>query len=217
MNHLMRSSVAVLMSLGVVAGLVGCAGPDAPEIDQMPSTTAIPTPTEEDTDAGPVEPLEQATLRGMFVNIYLEQSYPAKYGCGCSIEDGGPELWPAGTQVMLFRITLSASYSAYRDSLTVPDLTVTADVAGAEGGTVPEERESAERAKAAGIAWQPSGLFPDGPGELRYDVPQSFMVAYYVPEGLQRIDFTFSDYYDPAELDLPRESDTVKVPLPTGS
>ena len=215
MNVRTQRTAALALSVGMLIGITGCSGSkDAPEPEPTVSTTAVPVPAPAgEATAGPAEPLEQAALRGVNVSIYLDQSYPAQFGCGCAAEDGGPEMWPAGTRAMTFRITLAAQYDTRRNTVTVPDLHLDTSLAGLSGPAIAEEHEGPERAQTVGVAWQPDGLFPES-GTLRYDAPQSFMVAYYVPEGVQRIDFELSGYYDPVELDMPQTSSTVSITLP---
>jgi hypothetical protein len=209
------AAAAVLAATLTVAG---CTGPPGPDESASPAPTHTPVETRVPVERpGPTEPLAGFSLSSGRFDVYEVERYEAGFGCGCSVEDGGPELYPAGSEVILLRVTLTPHWSPRqgdRTTWTVPDLTMTAEVAGVDGLAVLEEKEGPERAAAAGIPWMPEGLFPDGGGVVTNDVPVSWSAAYYLPPGAQKLRVFLDGHYDPEELDWAARTSEIEVPLP---
>ncbi|MBP2437900.1 hypothetical protein [Microbacterium amylolyticum] len=211
-----RMTYGAASLLVALLAVTGCsAGSADPQPD--PTTTAIATPEAEEPAAttSPNEPVARASFSFATYAIYEVERYETKQNCGCALEDGGPEMFPAGTQAILYRVVITGKSMGLQEgnTWTVPDLNVTADLLGYEGLAVVEEHEGPERARSAGLAWLPEGLFPDGPGTIVNDSPVSFTVAYYVPETVQTLRMTLTGVYDAAEVDWPADPLDFDIPV----
>lgn len=212
-RHTPRRLLVAAALAGIVAVTTGCATTDAAP-SPSPSLTPIPT-AEPWEEGGPVEPLELAALANGLWSVYEVVRYPAGTGCGCTEPAGGAELFPAGSEAILLRLTFTPQWLPGQegDTWTIPDLKLVGDFPADDGLAVVEDTEGPQRAREAGLAWLPDGLFPNRPATVTNDVPVSFAVAYYVPTGAQRVDLTLTGHYEPTEVKWPAKPSVIEVPI----
>ena len=214
-RHTPRRLLVAAALVGIIAAIAGCSSPDG---DQKPSPepSLTPIPTEEPWETpGSPEALATSTEANGYWRVYEVVRYTAGTGCGCTEVEGGPELFPAGSDAILLRLTFTPTWSPGQaaDTWTLPELKVVGDFPAVEGLAVEESTEGPKRSKEAGIAWLPEGAFPSWPATVTNDVPVSFAVAYYLPIGAQRLDLTLTGHYDPVEIDWPAEPSVIEVPI----
>lgn len=200
-----------VVAVGVALTLTGCTGEAPPP---RPTTTALPTATPSEVQ-GPAEESTGASMPIGRIAVYEVSRYKATEGCGCAVEEGGPEIFPAGSDVILLRVTLTGRWATWQkgDTWTVPGLEVSGTFVGDEGTAILDEKEGPKKAAQQGVAWLPSGLFPDGAGEIQNDVPVSFMLAYYVPRHANQLELSVSGYASPDEIRTPGNPFTLTVPF----
>lgn len=218
MTYSTRYKILAAAAAGtLLLSLTGCTGlAEDPPATAKPTTTALPPqPTANPTERpGSDESLVGKDMGLASFNVYEVTRYTASKGCGCATEDGGPEIYPAGSQAILLRVTIKGyphPSQKGRDTWNIPDLKITAE--GWEGPAVSEESEGPERAAKAGLPWQPEGLFPGGAGMITNEVPASFAVAYYVPYDAQTLTLTLTGWQDPKETGMEPEPLVLEVPL----
>lgn len=215
-RHTPRRLLVAAALAGVIAMVAGCASTDdTPNPSAEPSLTPIPTAEPWEVTPGSTEPLVTFTAPVGHWQVYEVVRYTAGTGCGCTEVEGGPELFPAGSEAILLRMTFTPTWDLGQigDTWTIPKVELVADFPADEGLAVEETAEGPERAKEAGIAWLPDGAFPSWPATVTNDVPISFAVAYYLPLGAQRLDLTLTGHYDPVEIDWRAEPSVIEVPI----
>lgn len=197
---------AAIMAAGMIA-LAGCsvADGDEPGRDEDDQFTVVPTVAPSEA-AGINEPLAQGSSAGVQVTIYAEGAYSAEHGCGCAVEAGGPELYPAGTRVVQFRFVLKIIESKLtdRDTYTIPNLETEMENVGEfeqQRLAVLDEEGGSERAEESGFSWLPDGAFGDEPVEMSIGDSRTWTTAYYVPKDIQMVRIFLTGYHSPDEVD----------------
>lgn len=214
-RHTPRRLLVAAALAGIIAATAGCANPDG---EQTPSAgpSLTPVPTEEPWETpGSTEPLATSTVTNGYWRIYEVVRYTAGTGCGCTEFEDGPELFPAGSDAILLRLTFTPTWKPGQEgeTWTIPELKLVGDFPADDGLAVEETTEGPERAEESGIAWLPEGAFPSWPATVTNEVPVSFALAYYLPVGAQRLDLTLTGHYDPVETDWPAEPSVIEVPI----
>lgn len=187
----MRKTIAVgSLALTVLLGVCGCTAASRPP-EQGHGLTTVPTPSV-------LTPTSSRPLASEFVDSVLVTVYPAgqltsRAGCGCKINDKSTEeLFPAGTPVLLLRISLSGVWKPSQGDTTTQNVTGTT-LAGTKFDGRPEAAildptDGGRAAHQLGLPWLPAGLFA---GHSSWTVPnkheRSFIAAWYVPQGVDRL------------------------------
>ncbi|WP_345763370.1 hypothetical protein [Diaminobutyricibacter sp. McL0608] len=209
MNDMVKKLIA-LATLASSLALVGCAAA-TPERRDTFTTIApvIPTPT----SAADVRPAASGIVDTVWVEVYPENTFKSKRGCQCTLPDSTQELFPAGTPVLLVKITMTGEWKPSQGNTNSQDVTgTTLDGTKFDGRperAVLDTADGPGAAKAAGLPWLPSGLFH---GEAVWTIPnkqpQAFVAAWYLPPGVDRLLLTVNV---PAE----GQPNHLVVPLPT--
>lgn len=181
-----------LLALGALVpclALVACVG-GAPAPQQSFSTVAPISPTA--TSPGDETPAASGIVDTVFVEVFPQAAFTSKHGCKCTLPRSTEELFPAGTPVLLVKITLTGAWKPSQGTQTSQDVTGTT-LTGTKFDGRPEPAvldtvDGPAAARAAGLPWLPSGLFH---GMTDWTVPndhgRSFAAAWYLPPGVDRL------------------------------
>lgn len=212
----MHSTPVRILSAAVALGallLTGCASSPPADDSDGKSLDPIETIQPSETAADSGEMLDAAAISHVVIKVYGVVTYKAKEGCGCTSETmplpEGEEAFKRGNEVRMYRVVLTGQWAPGDEAGdTVQDVTgmsVKAHFQGQEEYAVLDENEGPHRAQAHGLPWLPEGLFGDGDWGIENDVPTSFAVAYYVPEGETHLDLSvdFPTFEHTMQLEIP--------------
>lgn len=192
--------------------VVGCTGPTPAPTHSFTTVAPIsPTPI----PPGEVKPAASGIVDTVWVDVYLGPTFKSKHGCRCTLPHSTEELFPAGTPVLLVKITLTGEWKPSQGTQTNQDVTGLS-LSGTKFDGRPEPAvldtaDGTEVARKAGLPWLPSGLFHAKTG---WTIPnnhgRSFAAAWYVPSGVDRLLLT---------VNVPEEGqpNLLFVPLPASA
>ena len=157
-------------------------------------------------------PAASGIVSSVWVDVYPEATFKAKHGCRCTLPNSPSVLFPIGTPVVLIKVTLTGKWLPSQGNRDFQEVTGTS-LKGTQFDGRPEPAildtgDGPAAAKAAGLPWLPSGLFP---GQSTWTIPnergRSFAAAYYLPPGVDQLVLT---------VNVPSESmpNVLTVPLP---
>jgi hypothetical protein len=183
---------AAMLALAATVALAGCVG--SPHVAARQTFTPVPTPTAAKPTSDQV--LAEGAVDTVLVVVYPGTAFKATHGCGCSLPgDRSEQLFPAGTPVVLLKITLTGEWKPSQGNQTYQDVTGT-KLTGTKFDGRPELAvlDTADGPAAAhklALPWLPSGLFA-GRSDWRIpnNTPVSFAVAWYVPAGVTTLELT---------------------------
>lgn len=209
----MKKLLLATAVLALCAGLAGCTPPPPPPAPRTHLTT-VPTTVPTPADTSNV-PLAQGIVQSVYVQVFAGSAFRAAHGCGCTIDKSSKEeLFPENTPVVMLRIAMSGSWSPGEGSSTTQDVTGI-NLKGTKFDGRPEDAvlDTADGPTAAGklgIPWMPAGLFTGKPPWLiQNDKQSSFVAAWYVPQGVNRLQLTVNTPSEGQPL-------TLAVNLPDG-
>lgn len=183
--------------LALLAALIlsGCSATQptgtAPGSKDRASLTAVPTPST--SPSADSRPLASAYVNSVLVTVYPASQFRSSIGCGCKVNDTATEeLFPAGTPVVLLRISLSGQWQPSQGDTTTQDVTGTkltdTRFDGRPELAVLDPKDGFRAARKLHLPWLPAGLFA---GHSIWTVPngheRSFAAAWYVPQGVDRL------------------------------
>lgn len=208
----MNKKLIALAVLIPCVALVGCVA-TAPARNPSFATVAPAKPTP--TPAKDVMPAASGIVSSVWVDVYPGATFRAKHGCRCTLPDSPQELFPAGTPVLLLKVTMTGKWIPSQGNQDFQDITGTT-LAGTQfdGRPEPAVLDTADgpaAANAAGVPWLPDGLFH---GHTDWRIPnekgRSFAAAYYLPPGVDQLELT---------LHIPSEgmANVLTVPLPASA
>lgn len=188
---LMRKTTAVgSVALAVLLAICGCtAAPRPPQQDH--AFTTVPTPSV--SAPASTRPLASEFVDSVLVTVYPAGQFTSSVGCGCKINDKATEeLFPAGTPVLVLRISLSGVWKPTQGDTTTQNVTGTTLTGtrfdGRPEAAVLDTTDGSRAAHRLGLPWLPAGLFA---GHSTWTVPnkheRSFVAAWYVPQGVDRL------------------------------
>lgn len=206
-----KNMVAVAALLPCLA-LAGC-GATAPTRNPSFTTVAAATPTA--TPSPGATPAASGIVDTIYVQVFPGHTFQAKHGCKCTLPSSTQELFPAGTAVILMKFTMTGEWKPSQGNQTHQDVTGTtlkgSHFDGRPEPAVLDTSDGPAAAKAAGLAWLPSGLFHT---KSTWTIPnnkqRSFAAAWYLPAGVDRLLLT---------MNIPSEGQPLHltVPLPTSA
>ena len=210
----MNKKLVALAALLPCLALVGCVGP-TPTHSPSFTTVAPAQRTPTSTPAAGAVPAASGIVSSVWVDVYPGATFKAKHGCRCTLPNSSAELFPAGTPVLLLRVTMTGKWIPSQGNQDFQDVTGTT-VKGTQfdGRPEPAVLDTADgpaAAKTAGLNWLPGGLFHD---QSTWTIPnekgRSFAAAYYVPAGVDQLELT---------VNIPSESkaNILTVPLPASA
>lgn len=210
-DDMIKKLMALAALLPCVA-LVGCVG-TVPEPQHSFTTVAplgpTPTPWEE------VKPAASGIVDTVWVDVYTGPSFKSKHGCRCTLPGSTEELFPAGTPVLLVKVTLTGKWKPSQGAQTSQDVTrISLKGTKFDGRPEPAVLDTVDgptAAKAAGLPWLPRGLFHrTKQWTIPNDHGRSFAAAWYLPPGVDRLLLTVNV---PAE----GQPNILFVPLPASA
>jgi hypothetical protein len=208
----MNKKLIVFAALLPCLTLVGCAAA-APA--RNPSFTAVAPAKATPTPSSDAMPAASGIVSSVWVDVYPGVTFKSKHGCRCTLPDSSQELFPAGSPVLLLKVTMTGKWIPSQGNQDFQDITG-ASVTGAQFDGRPEpavldKPDGPAAATAARLAWLPAGLFAD---QTRWTIPneksRSFAVAYYLPRGVDQLELT---------VNVPSEgmANVLTVPLPASA
>ncbi|MFF2050337.1 hypothetical protein ACFVU2_01930 [Leifsonia sp. NPDC058194] len=209
MNTMIKKLTA-LTALASCLTLVGCATATKPAPQHGYSTVAPATSTP--TASTDAMPAASGIVNTVWIDVYPISTFAAKHGCHCTLPDSTQELFPAGTPVVLIKVTLTGKWTPAQGNATTQDITgITLTGTKFDGRPEPAVLATADgptAAKHAGLPWLPSGLFTNG---ATWSIPNekstSFATAWYLPSGVDQL---LLKVYIPSE----GQANDLTVPLP---
>jgi hypothetical protein len=177
-------------ALAAVLALTGCAAAPTGNHARQ-SFSSVPQTTPETVSVA--RPLAEEIAKNVLVTVYQGAAFTAKHGCGCSLKDDShEELFPAGTPVMLLKITLTGTWAPAQGATSTQDvtgLTLTGTkFDGRPENAVIDAKDGPAAAARLHLPWQAAGLFGTAPWTITNNKPVAFAVAWYVPAGVNRLD-----------------------------
>lgn len=208
----MIKKLLAMAALVPCLALVGCVGA-APTPQHSFRTVApvSPSPSPEDSR----KPAASGIVDTVWIDVYPGPTFRSKHGCRCTLPGSSEELFPAGTRVLLVKITLTGEWKPSQGTRTSQDVTgISLKGTKFDGRPEPAVLDTADgpaAAKGAGLSWLPRGLFR---GKTDWTIPnnrsRSFAAAWYVPSGVDRLLLTVNV---PAE----GQPNLLFVPLPASA
>ncbi|MGN7799711.1 hypothetical protein [Leifsonia sp. 22587] len=208
----MNKRLVAIAALFPFLALTGCAA-SAPAPKPSFATVAPATPTA--TPSTDVTPAADGIVDTVYVQVFPAKTSTAKHGCRCTLPDSNQELFPMGTPVIFVKFTMTGEWKPSQGNQTYQDVTGTTlkgtQFDGRPEPAVLDTADGPAAAKAAGLAWLPSGLFH---GKSTWTIPndkeRSFAAAWYLPPGVDRLLLT---------MNVPSEGQPLHltVPLPTSA
>jgi len=205
----MNKKLIAIAALFPFVALTGCAA-SAPA--QKPSFTTVAPATPTATPSSDAIPAADGIVDTVYVQVFPGKAFTAKHGCRCTLPGSNQELFPMGTPVIFVRFTMTGEWKPSQGNQTYQDVTGTTlkgtQFDGRPEPAVLDTADGPAAAKAAGLAWLPSGLFR---GNSTWTIPndqeRSFGAAWYLPAGVDRLLLTMS---------VPSEGQPLRltVPLP---
>lgn len=208
MNEMSKKLITFAALVPCLA-LVGCVtATPAPQHSLTTVQPLSPTPTPS-KDAAPAA---SGIVDTVWVDVYPGATFTSKHGCRCTLPGSTRELFPAGTPVLLVKVTLTGMWKPSQGDTTRQDVTGV-NLTGSKFDGRPEPAvldtiDGPAAARASGLPWLPDGLFP---GRSEWTIlnkhGRSFAAAWYLPPGVDRLLLT---------VDIPAEGQPNKltVPLP---
>lgn len=216
MSGVITRLIAGVAILSVLA-LAGCAAAPAQSRPQLAGATAPigPASSPAPSKAPPVAPAASGIVSTVWVDVYPTSTFTSTHGCGCTLPGSTQQLFPAGTPVLLVKITLTGMWTpaqgnATRQNITGVNLTGTKFDGRPEAAYLDTADGPAAAAKA-GLPWLPAGLFPGQTHwTLRNQHSRSFAAAWYLPSGVDQLLLT---------VDVPAEGmpNHLTVPIPASA
>jgi hypothetical protein len=170
--------------------LVGCTPSvarhgHASDLTQAPQATSTPT-------VDVTRLLADSADGKVWVRVYAQKAFHAAHGCGCTVsKTSDEELFPKGTPVMMLRISLSGIWSTANNSDTQDVTGLSLRGTKFDGRPELAVLDIADGKKAAqrvDLPWLAAGLFKgESAWEIDNDVESSFVAAWYVPQGVDRL------------------------------
>jgi len=208
----MKKKLIAVAALLPCLALVGCAA-STPARNPSFATIAPAKPTATPTAAKDAMPAASGIVSSVWVDVYpANTTFKAKHGCRCTLPNSKQELFPAGTPVVLLKVTMTGKWIPSQGSQDFQDVTGTTlkgtQFDGRPEPAVLDTSDGPAAAKAAGLPWLPTGLFR---GRNSWTIPneqgRSFAAAYYLPPGVDRLELT---------VNIPSEAkaNVLAVPLP---
>ncbi|NNC12835.1 hypothetical protein HII28_13220 [Planctomonas sp. JC2975] len=187
----------------IMAGL-GLAACTATGTTPRPTLTPVPVATH---PSAPSRPIAEAIVKSVLVSIYPGNAFKASRGCGCTLKpDTEDELFPAGTPVVLLKITLTGIWGPSEGTATTQDVSdTTINKTKFEGRPELARLDTTDgpaAARALDLPWLPSGAFREAPWSIQNDKPTAFAAAWYIPKGVDTIDVT---------VDVPSEGEPTDI------
>ena len=208
-----KKLIAVAALLPCLA-LVGCVG-QTPTRNPSFTTVAPAKPTPTSTSAQDAMPAASGIVSSVWVDVYPGTTTKAKHGCRCTLPNSASELFPAGTPVLLLKVTMTGKWIPSQGNQDFQDVTGTTlkgtQFDGRPEPAVLDTADGRAAAKAAGLPWLPNGLFH---GQATWTIPneesRSFAAVYYVPAGVDQLELT---------VNIPSEgkANILTVPLPASA
>ncbi|TDQ02262.1 MULTISPECIES: hypothetical protein [unclassified Leifsonia] len=208
----MNKRLIAIAALFPFLALTGCAA-SAPAPKLSFTTVAPATPTA--TPSSDATPAADGIVDTVYVQVFPAKTFKAKHGCRCTLPDSNQELFPMGTPVIFVKFSMTGEWKPSQGNQTYQDVTgATLKGTQFDGRPEPAVLDTADgpaAAKAAGLAWLPSGLFH---GKSTWTIPndkeRSFAAAWYLPPGVDRLLLT---------MNVPSEGQPLRliVPLPTSA
>jgi hypothetical protein len=208
----MNKRLIAIAALFPFLALTGCAaGAPAPK----PSFTTVAPGTPTATPSSDATPAADGIVDTVYVQVFPGETFTAKHGCRCTLPDSNQELFPMGTPVIFVKVTMTGEWKPSQGNQTYQDVTGTTlkgtQFDGRPEPAVLDTADGPAAAKAAGLAWLPSGLFRDrSTWTIPNDKERSFGAAWYLPAGVDRLLLT---------MNVPSEGQplSLTVPLPTSA
>ena len=203
---LQASAVAALSTLALCA--CSATSPNAAGSSRG-ALTPVPVAT---STAGPEHPLAEGMVKSVLVSVYPATVFRAEHGCSCSLKnDSHEELFPAGSPIVLFKVTLTGIWGPAQGTSKTQDVSGTT-IARAQFEGRPDLAQLASTdgppaAHRLHLPWLPSGAFHDTTWTITNNKPVAFTVGWYVPAGVDTLDLS---------VNLPSEGEptTLAVKLP---
>ncbi|MGC0252146.1 hypothetical protein [Pseudactinotalea sp. Z1748] len=250
---------AVIAAVAVLLVLAACSSAEQ-DSDEQAARAPAPTPTEETTavigddedegqdwseyvsmpqDRADLLVAERRAFNGGW-RIFEADRWRSEEGCGCAEVEGGPELYPAGTEVALYVVEFSPRQMTMNDQArlggqdwwTLPDVQVDANYLPSartavlnDSGQQVLERVNIDQITTEEIGWLPQGLtggqalkVEPGPGDSG---TVWFALAYWLDPQARDIEVTLGGIVAAEEMTEENDetwlTETLTVPLhPTG-
>ncbi|MGA0568128.1 hypothetical protein ACO2Q7_12405 [Rathayibacter sp. KR2-224] len=151
-------------------------------------------------------------VKSVLVSVYPAGTVKATHGCGCSLKgDPREELFPAGTPVVVLKITLTGIWGPAQGTSTTQDVSGTSlSRTRFEGRPELAQLATKDGPRAAAhlrLPWMPAAAFAGHVWTIRNNQPVAFAAAWFLPTGVDTLDLVVNV---PSE----REPTTLTVKLP---
>lgn len=217
---MMLKRLSALAALLSCLALVGCASalPSRPQ-----AAATAPAATPRPTAQPQATPLVSGIVDNIWVDVYPGTTFTSQSGCGCNLPGSKSVLFPAGTRVLLLKITLTGMWTPNQGNAKSQDVTGTT-VAGTKFDGRPElavldSADGPAAAAQAGLPWLPTGLFA---GHKDWTIPnqrsRSFAAAWYLPSGVDQLELTVNvpEESQPNVLTVPLTAQAVQQSMASG-
>jgi hypothetical protein len=203
----MNKRLIAIAALFPLLALTGCAA-SAPA--PKPSFTTVAPDTPAATPSSDANPAADGIVDTVYVQVFPGKTFKAKHGCRCTLPDSNQELFPIGTPVLFVKFTMTGEWKPSQGNQTYQDVTGTTlketQFDGRPEPAVLDVADGPAAAKAAGLAWLPSGLFRDrSTWTIPNDKERSFGAAWYLPAGVDRLLLT---------MNVPSEGQPLRLTVP---
>lgn len=205
----MRRRIWLFAAAGLVVGLVltGCSS-TANGSWHSPAYTSVPEPAP--TVSG--KPIAEGMVKSVLVSVFAAGAFNSNHGCRCTLKgDQGEELFPAGTPVVLLKVTLTGIWGPAQGTSTTQDVSGTS-LNGTRFEGRPELAQLATKdgttaAARLGLPWLPEGVFKGRTWTISNNRPTAFAAAWFLPRGVDTLDLS---------VNVPSEGEatTLAVKLP---
>lgn len=206
----MLKKLSALAALLSCLALTGCAAASAAPARPQSAATASPASPGRSTQPK-VAPAASAIVSSIWVDAYPGSTFTSTHGCGCTLPGAKQELFPAGTPVLLVKVTLTGMWTPAQHRATTQDVRGTT-LTGTKFDGRPEQAvldtaDGPSYAAQAGLPWLPAGLFSGHHWTITNGHGRSFAAAWYLPPGVDQLLLT---------VDIPAEGQptALTVPLP---
>jgi hypothetical protein len=208
----MNKKLITIAALLPCLALVGCVT-EAPARNPSFATVAPVKPAPTSTPGMDAMPAASGIVSSVWVDVYPgSRTFKARHGCRCTLPNSPQELFPAGTPVLLLKVTMTGKWIPSQGNQDFQDVTgTTLKGTRFDGRPEPAVLDTADgpaAAKAAGLPWLPNGLFRGhGDWTIPNEKGRSFAAVYYLPSGVDQLELT---------VNIPSEAmaNVLTVPLP---